>query len=411
MSKLTLDGNENYAAEIATVRDLIVLDGLDNLRALPVGAFQALVSKDTPLGEKVVVIPAGAQVSEKFAHDLNLHRHTDRNADPSVETGYLEDNRRVRAIRLRGHRSDALVVSAAALGVDGPDGTLFTHIDGEELVRKYIVRAPAPTRTEKAIKRAFKRVDDKFLPEHLDTANWFRNQDLIGPDTWAVATQKVHGTSIRLSNTIVRRRLRWWERLAKRLGVRVAETELDYVFGSRKVIKDPHNPNQNHYYATDLWTEYGQTVEHLIPANVVIYGELVGWVDEATPIQPNYTYALPPGDKELYVYRVATVTQDGGLYDLPWEGVKAFCAARGFKHVPEIWQGYHRHFEPWQYMDTILRERFPQAVPLSPESPCDEGVCVRAEGIVPTVLKAKSPQFLWNESLLLDKEVIDIESA
>lgn len=410
---LTTEHDVNYAAEVVRVKTLVPLEGLDNLRAVPIGGYQALVSKDTPVGTLMVAFIAGAQVSYDVAHALNLHRHEHLNADES-KSGYLEDNRRVRAIRLRGHASNALLVTAESLGVpeDTPEGTVFTHIDGREVVRKYVVRTrESRSQADKQTKRAFRRVDDKFLPQHIDTLNYWRNKHLIPDDAYVTVTQKVHGTSIRLANTIVKRKLSWWERLAQKLGVKVAETEFDHVFGSRKVIKDPNNPNQNHFYGTDLWTEVGQHYAHLIPQNVVVYAEVVGWVDEAKPIQPNYTYRVPRGEQRLLVYRVAVVTGDGGLYDLPWEGVKQFCQARGLEVTPELWSGYHSDFVPEFYLDAKYAPHYPGALPLDDDSPCDEGVCVRWDGgTVPVVLKAKSPIFLGHEEKLLEAEAEDIES-
>ena len=48
---------------------------------------------------------------------------------------------------------------------------------------------------------------------------------------------------------------------------------------------------------------------------------------------------------------------------------------------------------------------FSNAVQLSRVNTVDEGVCVRAEGVIPTILKAKSPQFFEFETKLLDEGV------
>jgi len=254
-------------------------------------------------------------------------------------------------------------------------------------------------------------VDDKFLPQHIDTLNYWRNRHLIPEDAFVTVTQKLHGTSIRLANTIVRRKLTRLERLAKWFGAKVAETEFDHVFGSRKVIKDPNNPNQDHWYGSDIWTRVGQEYAHLIPQNVVVYAELVGWIDSGKPIQGNYTYRVPQGENRMFVYRVAVVTGDGGLYDLPWEGVKQFCVARGLEYTPELWAGYHSEFIPEFWLDQAYAPHYAGAIALSDDSPCDEGVVVRWDGgTVPVVLKAKSPVFLGHEEKLLEQEVEDIES-
>lgn len=416
--------NPNYAATVIRVRNLIDLEGLDNLKGLPVFGLQALVGKDTPLGELMVMFPAESQLSLEFAYENNLHRHGDLNKDESAK-GYLEDNRRVKALKMRGHRSDALVMPltsllyafppkerAAALGAFA-EGDTFDVLNGHEIVRKYYIKEP---RTNRAVDRnavkKFRRVDEKFLPEHFDTENYWRNAHHIPADAEVVVTQKLHGTSIRFGRTIVRRQLSWLERLAKRFGVKVAETEYDNVYGSRKVIKDPNNPDQQHFYGDDIWTAAGKRYDELIPDNFIVYGELVGYTAEGSPIQKNYTYDLAPGENELYIYRVAVVTNGGLLVDLSWDQVKHFAADRGLKVTPELWRGKHGNFEVDAWIDrSFSSDGLSAPVPLSHKGTVDEGVCVRTDvGRAPYILKAKSPIFLQHETKMLDEEALDVEA-
>lgn len=422
---LEIRGSENYSATVVRVKHIIELDNCDNVVAVPVLGYRAIVGKDTQVGDLLVVFPAETQLSEAFASAANLFRHSEKNADPTAK-GYLEDNRRIRAMKFRGHRSDALAMSLNSfinavfkMGVHTSvvgllnEGATFDHLDGTEICRKYVIKTRSGPTAATPQEKAFKRVDDKFLPLHYDTANYFRAAERgeIG-DEFIVVTQKVHGTSVRIGHTIVKRQLTWLERLAKRLGIRVAETEHDYVFGSRKVIKDANNPNQNHWYGDDLWSREGAKYADLLPKNTILYGELIGWVDEHTPIQPNYTYDVPNGEARLYVYRVAVVTDDGNIFDLSWDAVKEFCRERGLRYVPEVWSGFHSGFNVDEWLDvnygTVHTDE--PTVPLSPESPCDEGVCIRVEGLAPRIYKAKSPVFLGHETAMLDKEVVDLES-
>lgn len=48
---------------------------------------------------------------------------------------------------------------------------------------------------------------------------------------------------------------------------------------------------------------------------------------------------------------------------------------------------------------------------MSDKKTVDEGICLRQEGLVPKILKAKSPIFLGHETKLLDEGVEDLESA
>jgi hypothetical protein len=255
-------------------------------------------------------------------------------------------------------------------------------------------------------------VDIKFMPKHYDSDNYFRNKDTIPENKTVIVTQKLHGTSIRIGNTFVARKLTLRDRLAKLAGVRVGDHEMDYVFGSKNVIKDINNPNQNHFYTTDIWTDEGKKLEGLIPENFLVYGELIGWTPNGAPIQKHYTYQVPTSTCDLYVYRVAFVNGQGKVVDLAWDQVVEFCKDAGLKTVPELWRGAMKDL---RIEDLFIDKRFHedgyiQAVPLDPESPVDEGVCIRLDGLAPYILKAKGPIFYEHETIMLDQEALDIEA-
>jgi len=414
--KLEAPANSNYAATIVVVRSINELANCDNVVGVPMFGFQAIVGKDTKVGDIGVLFPAESQLSDEFAHANNLYRHAEKNADVT-QSGYIEDNRRVKAMKFRGHQSDSLLMplsSLAYLGINLDElnpGDQFDTINGHEICRKYLVKQPGVQRVDKNVNKTFKRVESKFMPEHYDTDNYFRNSYVVDGNKDIIVTQKLHGTSIRIGNTIVKRKLGWRDRLAQRFGVKVAETEFDHVFGSRKVIKDVNNPNQDHFYSHDLWSEVGSKIADRVPENFILYGEVIGYTKDGNPIQKNYTYDQEPGTNELYIYRVAVITNQGRLIDLSWDAVKAFCNEAGLKHVPELWRGKHAEFNASEWIDFQLAQFFPQAVPLHMNKKfVDEGVCVRVDGMAPYILKAKSPIFLRHESAMLDEEAVDVEA-
>ena len=410
--------NKNYAATVVSIKSTRALEGLDNLVGASFFGFQALVSKDTPTDELGVVFTAETQLSEEYARTNNLHRHGNLNDDEG-SSGYLEDNRRVRALRLRGHRSDCLFMPLSSLSyIKGwevlREGDTFDRLGDYEICKKYVVQRKVGTpRVEKNKHKVFSRVDKKFLPEHYDTDNYFRNAEAIPEHFWVHITQKLHGTSIRVGHTVVARKLSVRDRAAKALGVAVQDTEMDYVFGSRKVIKDINNPNQNHFYSTDIWTEEGRKLEGLIPENYLLYGELVGYTKGGGAIQKNYTYQVEKGTCDLYVYRVAFINAKGAITDLSWDQVIEFCRDRNLKTVPTLYQGpmlKQSEIVDW-FIDKRLRDSgYPQAIQLDQESPVDEGVCIRVDGLSPYILKAKSPRFLEHETKMLDEEAEDLEA-
>lgn len=422
--------NANYVAVITTVRSLTPLKNCDNVVGLPVFGYQAIVGKDTNIGELVVVFTAETQLSDAFAKYNNLYRDETLNINPDKK-GYIEANRRVRAIKFRGHRSDALVMSIDSLAFTGidvsklKDGDSFDELTGIEICRKYEVERKVGTQKVAFKEEKFKRIDNKFLPEHLATAHWFRQLNNIHDDAEVVVTQKLHGTSIRIGHVPVNVELGWKEKLAKFFGVKVQTTSYDHVYGSRRAIKDVNNPNQNHFYDTDIWSTEGKKYDAIIPQNFILYGELVGWNGDSA-IQSGYTYNSPKGRADLYVYRIMVITNDGRHVELSWDAVKRFCVDNGIMYTPEFFRGRKADLVASgaiealmdvRYYDEVMAGRMAftdMPVPLSDAKTVDEGVCIRvleSEAVAPTITKAKAPLFLAYETAMLDRDVVDLESG
>lgn len=409
--------NVNYAATIVAVPEPVTVPGLDNLVAVPMFGYQALTTKGIQRGDLRVLFTAETQVSVEFARENDLHRDHLLNKTEGA-TGYLETNRRVKALRLRKNQSNALLMPVDSLAYTGyPVGDLkagdtFDQLNGHDICQKYEVRQKAP-RDQKTGPKIRQRVDQKLFPQHLDTEHLFRNLGVFRNPQHIVVTQKLHGTSWRGGRVPVARDKGRFERLLNRVGVKTPDTQYEDVFGSRRVVKG--QADNNHFYDTDLWTSFGKTLAGRIPEGFMVYGELIGWVDENTPIQKGYTYNLLPGNHELYVYRVATVNGQGVIADLSWNGVKDFCRSLGLKWTPEVnfyvEQGGEELTDIYRatYLDKVLSKYYGGLLPLSDPKTVDEGICVRIEGQVPRIYKAKSPIFLEHETKQLDAEVVDIE--
>lgn len=414
----------NYAATIVRVGQTTKLEGLDNLVALPFFGFQALVPKTTQSGDLGVLFTAETQLSEEFCAKNNLFRHSEKNADKDAK-GYLEDNRRVRAIKLRGHTSSALFLSIdslAVLGITGlKEGDTFTHIDGVEICKKY--RKTQPRTRGEGNRQKKSRIIDALFPKHFDTEQFFKNYKRIPDGSLCIVTQKVHGTSGRFAHQVVKRQLSWAERWAKWLGFKVQETECAYFCGTRNTTKDPE-ATSGHYYQDNVWASWLEKIKHKIPKNWIVYGEIFGYTESGQPIQKNYTYTHDVGQSSLAVYRISVVNEDGVAVDLPWDSVVAWCKSADVGHVAEMFRFY---LSTYTELDTIealvsgvgqlMDKKYCEmqlyklkVAHLSPESPCDEGVCIRVDnGPVPLILKAKSPLFLQHETKCLDKGEVDIE--
>lgn len=434
---LSIEGNPNYAAVLTRYdsKNEVPLEGRDRVIGYQVLGYQTIIPKGLYQdGDTVVVFGAETQVSEDYARENNLYRHEHLNEDPT-QKGYLEDNRRIKAIRLGGHRSDAMLMSASSLDYlqDGTPlaqwelellaGTSFDTYNGIEVCRKYQrpVKASGQSMSGKQGQKKV-RVSTEHFPEHFDTPNGFRTPDSIQPDEFVTVTQKLHGTSVRLANVPVERDLKWYERLAQKVGIPVVTHEHGIVVGSRrttKSINEEVESGKEHFYANDIWTEATRGMGDTLPQNFVVFAEIVGWTPEGSPIQKDYTYGVGEELSRVYVYRVAIVNDAGDMVDLPWRAVERFCQARDWLVTPMLWAGFYREFQEELERGMWTDVRFfdhpedpePDAIPLSHKSLPDEGVVVRAEtGFQPTVLKFKSPAFLRHESVLMDEDVADVEA-
>lgn len=420
--------NKNYCAVVVDLPAVrYSLNGLDNLEGVTIFGFNVIVSKGSNgLG---LFFSAETQLSDEYCFENNLYREDSRtgnlNKDKSSK-GYLDQNRRIKAIKFKGNVSNGLFMPLESLKWTGVNVSLlkvgdeFDTLNGKEICRKYVVKTN-PIKERQTVDRGFIRADKKFMPEHIDTENFFKNHQKINPNTEVIITQKLHGTSIRIANTLVNHKPTIVERIAKLFGAKIIETEYANLYGSRKVIKDANNPNQNHYYESDIWTSEGKKLDGLLPENYIVYAELIGWTPEGKPLQKGYTYGLPVGTCEMYIYRITNINPKGYMTDLSWEQVKEFCSKNGLKYVPELmklpmfsltqsdFKGI-KEFLDVRYFDK-LHGGYRNSIWLGDNDLVDEGICIRAEGLLPKILKAKSPKFLEHETTVLDTGEEDLESS
>lgn len=420
MNTLDPPKNQNYAAVIYRVPAVVDLPKRDRIVGVPTLGHQAIAQKGIEVGDLRVAFTAETQLSIEYAALNNLHRDSTLNADKDAEPGYFEPNRRVKAIKFAGNRSDAVLMPLESLAYTGIDitqlreGDTFDTLNGHEICWKYVNPRQAREASAKGNQPKKQRsVDELMFPQHTDTASLWRAEHLLNDDDQVVVTQKLHGTSWRGSSTWMTRKLTRRDKFAKWFGAKVQELEIGPAYGSRRVIKQVGDPDQNHYYAVDLWSKFGQEMTGTIPQGFIVYGELIGWTPDGAPIQKGYTYRIPQGENRMYVYRVTHINPQGLNIDLTWDQMVDFCAQQGFETVPLLWRGRYGDLDVDAYMDMRYRdEGSPNALPLDPNGTVDEGIVIRREGYPqPLFLKAKSQVFLRHETKLLNEGVEDVEDA
>ena len=420
--------NENYNAVVVEVKNLVSV-GLNTLVAFPVFGYQALVPNKTEIGDILILFPAEVQLSEDYCRENDLFRKSELNKTKNA-VGYIEDNRRVKAIKLGGQNSTALAIPLSSLSylgkVDLKVGDTFNSIDGKEICKKYVIKEKLISERGNNVRgknKKFQRVEAKLFPEHLDTEQYLRNDHKIDNNEEVVITQKLHGSSGRFGHILVNRELGFIERIMKKLGFPVLEMCYDYVAGSRRTVKEIDNKNANHFYKSDIWNTMLDRYKTQIPRGYIIYGEIVGYTPDGGQIQKGYIYECKEGESELYVYRVSQMNPDGIGVDLSHKQVREFCKNNGFNVVPELMTTNHGSFKELSedFVEVNFASKYRSMVDLSipfyTDRPIDngdkfpeEGVCIRVDGLTPYILKMKNQSFLIGESKQLDTGDVDMES-
>ena len=448
--------HSNYGATVVALSNFVALEkgeggklACDNVKAALIYGQSVIVSKDTPVGAVGLYFPAETALSAEFLGQNNLYRKTEfGNVDPEKK-GFFEQHGRVRVVKFRGHKSEGFWIPIESLSYLGlplsefPLGAEFDFVNEHEICHKYIPRRnrvsnPCAPRGRKA------RVEDKLVDGqfrfHIDTAQLRRNSHRIEPDTLISVSEKWHGTSAIFSNILVMRDLPWYERLLKRLGVKIQEHEYGFTWASRRVVKGVDGEAKKdavHFYSTDIWGTVAKEISEFVPKGFTVYGEIVGFTPDGGAIQGGYHYGCQPGTHRFLVYRVTSTNHDGKVVELAWPQMKEFCRKYGLEMVKELYYGRADGFykftgtgeaqsvERGHVINMTLEEWQTGFIQALEKAYVYDQMCqhnnmeVPAEGVVVRIerydecesYKLKSFLFLKHESDMLDKGELDMETA
>jgi hypothetical protein len=433
------EDEKNYSAIVATLKSTFPVPGLDNLVGANFFGATVLLGKEERVGTVGLFFPAETQLSDEFLSNNNLYRHQDLNKNQEKK-GFFEDNGRCRTVKFKGNVSSGFWIPITSLDYIGKDlpwtgaggvvlsideGTEFHKVGDHEICRKYVVRGRGKASSNQ--KKQFKLVDlvdRRIFPDHLDTENLFRNMHKLSLNDHITVTIKMHGTSAHVQNGVVYRQMSWWKKLLRKF-VELERFDYRYIVGSRRVIKSIDFKTLDgklHYYDNDVWSRAAELFQDKLHKYEHVYFEIVGWEGEK-PIQKNFTYSIPKGEFEVYVYRIAISNPDGVAQDLPWSLVKKRCVELGVKHVPEVYDGTVQGWledhgvvisDWWQFeLEKLITEHYLDKDSMFSSSEwknVEEGICIFKQALGNfTYLKAKSPLFLLQETKALDDGEVSIE--
>lgn len=427
-----------YCAYITTIKEIRKHSNADRLQCATIFGSNVIVDMSYKEGMKVIYFPVDGQLNAEFATDNNLIRKKDENGNNIG--GYLDpEKRNITALKLRGEKSDGLVLPIRVLEKYTDvsklnDGDQITVLDGHEICRKYIPKQNTRIRSSgynKADNRKEKKekVSYPYFAEHTDTAQLAYNQKAFKPGDTIYLTQKLHGTSFRVSNAIEvtkKKRPNWIKRLFGADDKVV--TQYNIVSGTRRTTLRSYDGG--FYGSNEFRKKYNDMFIGKLPKGMTVYGEIVGWVNETTPIMPRcknskvkdkefsrqygdetiFTYGCEPGENDCYIYRITMCNEDGVVVELPTEETMLWCERLGVKYVPLLdkflfttWEDLNKRCEP--YLDV------PE--PLSNGRHVTEGVVVRIDNRSTfTAYKTKSFAFKVLEGIIKDTaEAPDMEEA
>lgn len=380
-----------YRAYVTKVKNIRPAENADRLNLCEAFGNTVVVDKNVNENDLYIYFPCDGQLSLEFCLNNNLLRKL---PDGTPSSGYMDpDKRNVIAIKLRGNKSDGLVLPLNCVSYTGvllnelTEGLAFTTLNGHEICKKYI---PARQNRQGNVSEG-NRVRKKKVPiaplfiEHADTEQLAYNLNAFKPNDLIEITLKMHGTSQRTGYLPMLKGYKrtLLDRIMRRDGTPIYE--YGYVSGTRRTVL---NDWEGGFYGSNMFRKkHADFFEGKLHKGEEVYYEVVGFTDEGMPIMSSasnrklndkdflkkygetttfsygcsctgyYTYGdssydeLPKSD--FYVYRMTMTNEDGDVVEYTPDFMRYRCEQMGCKCVPMLWKGFIPEHPGATYDNTI----------------------------------------------------------
>jgi hypothetical protein len=427
--KLTVskEANPNYLARVVELKNIQKHSNADKLQTVVIDFQTVITGMDAKEGDLYVYFPVECKINKDFLSATNSFRDKVLNKDQE-KVGFFEESGRVKAMKLRGEKSCGYIVPIQVIeeftqtNISEYVNQEFDTIGNIKMLEKFVVKEKNSGRDNKQGKKPkVSRLVEGQVHLHVDTENLRKNSHKIKPQDLISVTYKTHGTSFWVSNVIVKKSLSWFEKLLKRLGVNVVDTEYDLLYGSRKVVKNSSldDPKaKDHFFGYDLWEDIKNEIGEFIPKGVSLYGECLGFDKNGKYIQGDYDYGCEQGKFKLEIYRITQTSPDGLVTEFSYPQIEEFCSKVGLTPSYIYYTGravdmydldVNEHWNE-EFVKCLEKDYNEKNCFMCKNSVPEEGVVVRKESLFNCeAYKLKSFAFLKKESDDLDKGEVNIE--
>ena len=367
-----------YQAFIVKVSDLRPHTNADRLQIASFFGNDTCVGLDVKIGDIGIYFPSDGQLSVEFCQVHDLVRRKDENGNPAG--GYLDpDKRNIKAVKLRGEKSDGLYMPISCLEYTGLDvegdiepGPLSTVINGHEIYQKYIPKTQHRVGNVTAGNRTRKKHAPiaPLFSEHADTEQLAYNLGAFKSGDEIEITLKMHGTSQRTGYlpTLKGYKRTLWDRITRKEGTPIYDW--GGVSGTRRVVLE--NYDGGFYGSNEFREQHSKKFEGKLHKGETVYYEVVGFTHTGASIMGEcsnkklndkefvkqygettvFSYGCSPTGKEgvgiterdvsksdIYVYRMTMTNEDGFVVEYTPDFMRYRCEQMGVKTVPVLWKG------------------------------------------------------------------------
>ncbi len=380
-----------HCGYVVKVEQLRKHENADRLQIATFFGNDTVVSLETHLGDVGIYFPSDLQLSEEYCERNNLVRKKDENGNEIG--GYLDpDKRNIRAIKLRGEKSDGMFMPLHSLDYcfwyDGEGdghtaseslkvGDTISVVNGKDICKKYIPRKQHRTGGYSSGNKT-RKVKVDYAPlftEHADTEQLAYNLGAFKVGDEIEITLKMHGTSQRTAHLPIfngYKKQSLWQKIRKT--PKVATYADGYVSGTRRVVMEDFDGGNSFYGSNAFREQHHNTFVGKLHKGETVYYEVVGFTNTGAPIMATgnneklgkdfvkqygketvFSYGCTPDGKktlygededgkfeisedvpqsDMYAYRMTMTNEDGFVVEYTPDFMRYRCEQMGVKTVP-----------------------------------------------------------------------------